>query len=65
MWQSIFSAPFFRSLELAVLDEEGTHPLAFPCERTSTGWKDAVTGVRVYVLPTHWRDWIGSDQADR
>ncbi|RNJ42441.1 hypothetical protein B5V01_07805 [Mesorhizobium erdmanii] len=58
MWQLILSAPFFRSLELAVLDEEGVHALKFPCQRTSTGWKDAVTGVRVFVQPTHWRDWI-------
>ncbi|QKC84399.1 hypothetical protein EB232_24895 [Mesorhizobium sp. NZP2077] len=63
MWQSILSAPFFRSLELAVLDEEGMHSLVFPCERTLKGWKHAITGKLVDVDPTHWRDWIDSDQA--
>jgi len=27
MWQLILSAPFFRSLELAVPDEDGVHAL--------------------------------------
>ena len=37
MWQLILSAPFFRSLELAVPDEDGVHALKFPCQRSSTG----------------------------
>jgi hypothetical protein len=64
MWQSILSAPFFRSLELAVLDEEGMHSLVFPCERTIEGWKHAITGMLVDVEPTHWRDWIEPEQTD-
>ena len=33
MWQSIPSAPFDRDLELAVIDDDGTHALVFPCRR--------------------------------
>ncbi|UVK47547.1 hypothetical protein BPNPMPFG_003334 [Mesorhizobium sp. AR07] len=64
MWQSILNAPFFQSLELAVLDEEGMHALVFPCERTLEGWKHALGGMHVDVHPTHWRDWIEQDQTD-
>ncbi len=57
MWNLIASAPFGRSLELAVLDEDGLHALVFPCEKGREGWRHAVTGVRVDIRPTHWRDW--------
>ncbi|TRC99902.1 hypothetical protein FJV76_17160 [Mesorhizobium sp. WSM4303] len=57
MWNLIASAPFGRSLELAVIDEEGLHALIFPCEKGREGWRDAITGVRVDIRPTHWRDW--------
>ncbi|WFP78275.1 hypothetical protein QAZ22_10955 [Mesorhizobium sp. WSM4906] len=57
MWNPIASAPFGRSLELAVLDEDGLHALVFPCEKGREGWRDAVTGVRVDIRPTHWREW--------
>ena len=43
MWQTIHNAPYFRSLELAVLDEDGMHALVFPCKRAVDGWKDAIT----------------------
>ncbi|MDG4898789.1 hypothetical protein P9272_35475 [Mesorhizobium sp. WSM4976] len=62
MWEEILTAPFLRRLELAVLDEEGMHPLVFPCERTLKGWKHAITGMIVDVDPTHWRDWIEPEQ---
>lgn len=57
MWNPILSAPFGRELELAVFDEEGTHALVFPCVRSREGWKNATTGARVDIWPTHWRDW--------
>ncbi|PBB16829.1 hypothetical protein CK219_26995 [Mesorhizobium sp. WSM4313] len=57
MWNPIASAPFGCSLELAVIDEEGLHPLIFPCEKGREGWRNAVTGARVDIRPTHWRDW--------
>ncbi|MBZ9725879.1 hypothetical protein LB554_18205 [Mesorhizobium sp. CO1-1-11] len=57
MWNPIASAPSGRSLELAVIDEEGLHALIFPCEKGREGWRDAATGVRVDIRPTHWRDW--------
>ncbi|RWB65845.1 MAG: hypothetical protein EOQ52_15340 [Mesorhizobium sp.] len=57
MWNPIASAPFGRSLELAVLDEEGLHALVFPCEKGREGWQHAVTGIRVDIRPTHWRAW--------
>lgn len=59
MWQSIITAPFSRFLELAVLDEDGVHPLVFPCERVLDGWRHAITGLLVDVDPTHWRHWGG------
>nr|WP_246506170.1 hypothetical protein [Mesorhizobium silamurunense] len=65
MWNPIASAPFGRSLELAVLDEEGLHALVFPCEKGSEGWRHAITGIRVDIRPTHWRDWhLEKDRED-
>ncbi|MBX9846951.1 MAG: hypothetical protein K2Z80_34605 [Xanthobacteraceae bacterium] len=63
MWQPIFTAPFDRNLELAVLDEDGTHRLAFSCRRIPGGWVSSQTGARVEVSPTHWRDWEDHSQA--
>lgn len=57
MWNPISSAPSDRSLELAVIDNDGVHALVFPCEKASAGWKNAVTGARVDIRPTHWRAW--------
>jgi len=62
MWQTILNAPFFHSLELAVLDEDGMHALVFPCRRAVDGWKDATTGYLVDVEPTHWRLWGEQDE---
>ena len=62
MWQTILNVPFFRSLELAVLDEDGVHALVFPCKRTVGGWKDAITERFVDVVPTHWRLWDEQDE---
>jgi hypothetical protein len=57
-WQSIDTVPFNRDVELAVVEGDGTHPLAFPCRRDRTGWVDAETNKRIYYIrPTHWRDW--------
>jgi hypothetical protein len=56
-WHSIDTAPFDLPLELAVIDEEGPHTLAFPCVRISVGgWSDT-EGVRVFIRPAHWREW--------
>ncbi|WP_348629756.1 hypothetical protein [Mesorhizobium sp. M7A.F.Ca.US.011.01.1.1] len=57
MWNSIQSAPYGRHLKLAVFDEEGAHALVFPCIKSREGWKNAVTGARVDIRPTHWREW--------
>ncbi|WP_348625675.1 hypothetical protein [Mesorhizobium sp. LNHC221B00] len=57
MWNPIASAPYGRSLELAVIDDDGLHTLVFPCEKGKEGWKDAATGARVGIRPTHWRHW--------
>ena len=57
MWQPIITAPFDRDLELAVLDREGPHALVFPCRRGPHGWTHGVTGERVTIHPTHWREW--------
>ncbi|HZP69329.1 MAG TPA: hypothetical protein VFB29_05235 [Pseudolabrys sp.] len=57
MWQSISNAPFERDLELAVIDEDGTHVLVFPCRRVAGGWIKTQTKERIDVHPTHWRTW--------
>jgi len=57
MWNPIASAPFGPSLQLAVFDQDGVHVLVFPCRKESMGWKNAATGARVDVHPTHWRPW--------
>jgi len=56
-WAPISSAPFDRDLELAVLDNAGTHTLLFACRRITDGWINTQTKRRVEVDPTHWRDW--------
>jgi len=57
-WKLIDGAPFDREPELAVIDGEGAHALAFPCHRVIDGWIDAETNKRVYdIRPTHWREW--------
>jgi hypothetical protein len=56
-WEPIASAPFGRELELAVLDENGAHALAFACRRAADGWINAQTRHQVDVRPTHWREW--------
>jgi hypothetical protein len=57
VWQAIGSAPFDADIGLAVLDEAGTHALAFPCRRILCGWINADTKERVDVRPTHWCAW--------
>jgi len=57
MWQPIVTAPVSLALELAVLDDDGVHPLVFPCERAEFGWRHAATRLPVDVHPTHWRYW--------
>jgi hypothetical protein len=59
MWQPVRSAPFDRDLELAVIDDDGTHALVFPCRRIAGGWVKAQTRARLDIDPTHWRDWPG------
>jgi hypothetical protein len=56
-WEPIASAPFGRELELAVLDDDGAHALAFACRRAADGWIDARTRHQIDVRPTHWREW--------
>jgi hypothetical protein len=53
----VSTAPFDRDLELAVIDRDGTHALAFPCRRVLGGWMNAGTRQPVEVHPTHWREW--------
>jgi hypothetical protein len=58
MWQPISTAPYDRNLELAVIDRTGEHLLIFACRRTGIDtWIDALTGRRIDVQPTHWREW--------
>jgi hypothetical protein len=61
MWHSVSNAPFDRDIELAVVDEEGTHPLVFACRRIAGGWMNAATKERLDVRPTHWREWTAEN----
>jgi hypothetical protein len=57
-WKTIDQVPpYDLPLELAVLDHEGPHALVFPCVRIYGGWADAKKMIRVFVRPTHWREW--------
>jgi hypothetical protein len=56
-WQHIATAPFDCDLEVAVINHDGAHALAFPCRRILGGWADAITKKLVAVNPTHWREW--------
>jgi hypothetical protein len=61
---AIHTVPLDREVELAVIDDDGTHVLAFPCRRVIAGWIDAETDRRLYYIrPTHWRDWPASERA--
>ena len=57
MWQPISTAPFDSDLELAVINEDGTTTVAFPCRRVVSGWIDTKTRELIDVDPTHWRGW--------
>lgn len=56
-WMDIATAPPDRDLELAVLDKDGAHALAFPCRRAGAQWINAKTRRLIDVRPTHWREW--------
>jgi hypothetical protein len=57
-WQPASTAPFDRDLELAVIDDDGTYALVFPCRRVLGGWMNARTSeVMTRLVPSHWREW--------
>jgi hypothetical protein len=57
-WKPIITAPFDRDLEVAIIDYDGTHALAFPCRRFLRGWTNAETKKLLdHLRPTHWREW--------
>lgn len=62
MWQPINNAPFGSDLELAVVNEDGTHALVFPCRRIVGGWMNSATKERLDVRPTHWREWAAASE---
>jgi len=57
MWQPASTAPFDRDLELAVIEGDQVHAVAFPSRRVAAGWINAATKAVLDVKPTHWRDW--------
>jgi hypothetical protein len=62
-WNPITSAPFERDIELAVLDQNGEHLVAFACRRGADGWLTARSNRPVDIHPTHWRQWTEGSQA--
>lgn len=56
-WRLIADAPFDRDIELAVIEGVETHALVIRCRRVPDGWTNALTGKRIDVNPTHWREW--------
>jgi len=56
-WKPISTAPYAGDLELAVIEKDGPHPVAFPCRRVVGGWIAAETNKWIKVRPTHWRVW--------
>lgn len=56
-WQPVITAPRDRDLEVAVIEEGNVHALIVKCRRMPFGWINAVTGKRIDVRPTHWREW--------
>jgi hypothetical protein len=56
-WKNITSVPSERNLEVAVVDEAGVHPIAFPCRYKDGIWINANTRKQIDVNPTHWREW--------
>jgi len=61
MWEDISTAPFNRDLQLAVIDQDGEHPVAFRCRRVIGGWVEANQNRRIDLRPTHWREWLSSN----
>ncbi len=59
-WRDIASAPFDRDLELAVINYDGVHALAFACRRILGGWMKAEPKQRIEIRPTHWREWTNT-----
>jgi hypothetical protein len=57
MWHPVFTAPFDRDLELAVIDDTGVRAIAFPCRRVLGGWIKAESKKWIEARPTHWREW--------
>jgi len=57
MWKHISTAKNDCDLQLAVIDKDGTHALVFPCRHSLGGWIVSNSKQRIYVNPTHWRDW--------
>jgi hypothetical protein len=57
-WRPISSAPLNYAVELAVIEHDQVHALAFPCRRAAHGgWTKLENDESVIVFPSHWRSW--------
>jgi hypothetical protein len=63
-WLPLETAPFDRDLELAIIDFDGAHSVAFQCRRASDGWISSGTGAPAEISPTHWRNWDTLESRD-
>ena len=48
-WKPISTAPYSGDLELAVIDKDGPHTVAFACRRVVGGWIAAETNKHLAV----------------
>ncbi len=60
-WERLeIAPPLGQDLEIAVIEGNLIHRVAFPCRRVFGGWISANAREHVAVQPTHWRIWPGS-----
>jgi len=63
VWKAVGGEPIEQDLEVAVIDQDGAHPLVCPCRRIADGWVVAATRRRIDIRPTHWRPWQAEEHS--
>jgi hypothetical protein len=56
-WFPASTAPTDKLLEVCIIgNEDGVRPFVFPCCKNEIEWVDPLTGRRMDIQPTHWRE---------